>query len=464
MKNLFIYGGLLLSAVALSSCNEDFDDWANLQKNDQEATAAAYGLNFTGSGVDLDMNAEEVQDSLDIIAVTSSNANVANVIVKGVTVNGLAIPYVLKGTTVRVSTFKLDSIAKESLKSQKCEKRALNVTASTSAILTSGEAVAISGSATQNETPIKTPDVDAKGYFMLGNVNDNGWTLNKPVWMTETKDGSHIYTAAVKTTGDTNWFKFFGGSGYVGDGTTWDNVNPVAFGCAKNGDPATFNYLSWKNVQTPIIQGAGTWIVTFNANTWTYTVAKPIMYMAGDANGWKQIDYLGSTDGDNFTGYMYLNNKGFKLCSEANWDGTNYGADLSTDAQAANISLPTGDADGYYKVDISLSTKKMTFTPITVIGLVGDATPNGWPSDANPKGDAVMTYNVADRAWEISGVTLKSGELKFRANYAWDINWGGTTDNLTQSGANIKITEDGTYDIKLYAWADGFAKYEITKK
>ena len=186
--------------------------------------------------------------------------------------------------------------------------------------------------------------------------------------------------------------------------------------------------------------------------------------MAGDANGWKQIDYLGSTDGDNFSGFMYLNNKGFKFSSEANWDGTNYGADFSTDTQAANISLPTGDADGYYKVDLTLSTKKMTFTPITVIGLVGDATPNGWPSDANPKGDAVMTYNVADRAWEISGVTLKSGELKFRANYAWDINWGGTTDNLTQSGANIKITEDGTYDIKLYAWADGFAKYEITKK
>src|SRR5574344_1944 len=108
MKNLFIYGGLLLSAVALSSCNEDFGDWANLQKNDQEATAAAYGLNFTGSGVDLDMNAEKVQDSLDIIAVTSSNANVAKVLVKGVTVNGLVIPYALHGTTVRVATAQLD--------------------------------------------------------------------------------------------------------------------------------------------------------------------------------------------------------------------------------------------------------------------------------------------------------------------------------------------------------------------
>jgi hypothetical protein len=75
-----------------------------------------------------------------------------------------------------------------------------------------------------------------------------------------------------------------------------------------------------------------------------------------------------------------------------------------------------------------------------------------------------MTYNKTDRAWEVSGITLKTGEIKFRANSDWAINWGGTTDKLTQGGANIKIADDGTYDIKLYAWADGFAKCEITKK
>ena len=74
-----------------------------------------------------------------------------------------------------------------------------------------------------------------------------------------------------------------------------------------------------------------------------------------------------------------------------------------------------------------------------------------------------MTYSKADVAWVIKDVKLKDGELKFRANDGWDINWGGTPDALTQGGDNLKISE-GTYDIKLYAWANGYAKCELTKK
>jgi hypothetical protein len=459
MKKIFLYGGVLLSVLSLSSCNEDFDNWSALQKNSQQAATAAYGLTFAGSGVSIDMNDANKPDSVKIMTVTSSDTTVSNVVVKNVTVNGYAIPYVLKGTSAWVSTVQLDSVAKESLKSQKYEKRSLTVAASAAAVLKTGEAVAISGSATQAETPIKTPDVDAKGYFILGDANPNGWTPNKPLFLKETATGSNIFTAAVTTTKDgSNWFKFYGGSSYIGDATGWDNVNAAQYGCAVNGDDAAFNYITWSNVQTPVITGAGTWIVTFNANTWTYTVSKPIMYMAGDANGWKQIDYLGSNDGNNFTGFMYLNNNGFKFCTQTDWNGTNYGKDFSTAGDAANINLPDGDAEGYYKVDVSLSSKTMTLTAITRIGIIGDATADGWNSDQP------MTYNKTDRAWEVSGITLKTGEIKFRANSDWAINWGGTTDKLTQGGANIKIADDGTYDIKLYAWADGFAKCEITKK
>ena len=54
--------------------------------------------------------------------------------------------------------------------------------------------------------------------------------------------------------------------------------------------------------------------------------------------------------------------------------------------------------------------------------------------------------------------------MKFRANDNWDISWGGELDNLTtKNGGNITV-EAGTYDIKLYAWAEGFAKCVLTKK
>ena len=74
-----------------------------------------------------------------------------------------------------------------------------------------------------------------------------------------------------------------------------------------------------------------------------------------------------------------------------------------------------------------------------------------------------MTYSKADCAWVIKDVQLKDGELKFRANDGWDINWGGTPDALKQDGDNLKMSE-GTYDIKLFAWANGYAKCELTKK
>ena len=62
------------------------------------------------------------------------------------------------------------------------------------------------------------------------------------------------------------------------------------------------------------------------------------------------------------------------------------------------------------------------------------------------------------------GFTLSAGEIKFRANDDWAISWGGELDNLTtKNGGNITV-EAGTYDIKLYAWAEGFAKCVMTKK
>ena len=65
--------------------------------------------------------------------------------------------------------------------------------------------------------------------------------------------------------------------------------------------------------------------------------------------------------------------------------------------------------------------------------------------------------------WEAKDITLTSGAIKFRANDDWAINWGGTADALTQGGADMNV-EEGTYDIKLYAWANGYAKCVMTKK
>ena len=446
-------------AAGLASCSEDYTDWNNPQHNDaEEAVAAAYGVQFVGSGVDVNMGDVNNPEKIKLVSMATSNPDVDSLRFISIKVNNQVIPYTVEGNDAYVSTYSLDSCAMVALKTRKYEKRELNVDVEATVYPKSKTAVAIKGELKQNETPIPTPEIDPKGYYILGDIENVGWTPSKGLMMTD--KGNGIYTATITTKNDTNWFKFYGATGFSRDDNNWDLVNKYQYGCQVNGDAATFNMLEWKDVKTPTIAGAGTWIVTLDMINCTYTISKPILYMAGDANGWNQIDYLASEDGSSFTGFMYLNQKGFKFCSEPNWDGTNYGATFFS-KEGDNIIM-TEEA-GYYKVDVDLSAKTYTLTPINYIGIVGSASPNGWDTDEKM---TYVPYNTETKEpgyWEVKDIILTSGVIKFRADGDWAINWGGTPDALTQGGADMNV-EEGTYDIKLYAWADGFAKCVMTKK
>ena len=447
-------------AAGLASCSEDYTDWNNPQHNDaEEAVAAAYGVQFVGSGVDVNMGDDNNPEKIKLVSMATSNPEVDSLRFMSIKVNNQVIPYTVEGNDAYVSTYSLDSCAMVALKTRKYEKRELNVDVEATVYPKSKTAVAIKGELKQNETPIPTPEIDPKGYYILGDIENVGWTPSKGLMMTD--KGNGIYTATVTTTNDENWFKFYGATGFSTDDNNWDLVNKYQYGCQVNGDAATFNMLEWKDVKTPTIAGAGTWIVTLDMINCTYTISKPILYMAGDANGWAQIDYLASVDGSSFTGFMYLNQNGFKFCSEPNWDGTNYGATFFS-KEGDNIII-TEEA-GYYKVDVDLSAKTYTLTPITTIGVIGDATEGGWDSDQDM---TYVPYNSETKEpgyWEIKDINLTAGAIKFRANDAWDISWGGDINSLTtNNGGNITV-EAGIYNIKLYAWADGYAKCELTKK
>lgn len=446
-------------AAGLASCSEDYTDWNNPQHNDaEEAVAAAYGVQFAGSGVDVNMGDENNPEKIKLVSMATSNPDVDSLRFMSIKVNNQVIPYTVEGNDAYVSTYSLDSCAMVALKTRKYEKRELNVDVEATVYPKSKTAVAIKGELKQNETPIPTPEIDPKGYYILGDIENVGWTPSKGLMMED--KGNGIYTATVTTTNDENWFKFYGATGFSAD-DNWDLVNQYQYGCQVNGDAATFNMLEWKDVKTPTIAGAGTWIVTLDMINCTYTIKKPILYMAGDANGWNQIDYLASEDGSSFTGFMYLNQNGFKFCSEPNWDGTNYGATYFS-KEGDNIIM-TEEA-GYYKVEVDLSAKTYTLTPITTIGVIGDATEGGWDADQDM---TYVPYNSETKEpgyWEIKDINLTAGTIKFRANDAWDISWGGDINSLTtNNGGNITV-DAGTYDIKLYAWADGYAKCELTKK
>lgn len=466
MKKTLLYSLAAMASLALASCAGDYDDWANPQANEQEASAAKFGVTFA-NGSEAEGSMADEDGIINLVTVNSSDANVSGFTLKDLKVNGEAINGTMIGNSVQVSASELEKLVCDQNKSRASVARDLKVETQVSINLASGDAVSFTtkGKTTGKFTPTATPPLDEKGYYMLGQVNGNEWDAKSPVWMTKMSDG--VYQLKVTTEKDKNYFKFYEGSKWDESGN-WDVINKGVMGCEKDGcedASGTIYYTgdSWGTPQSMVIAGAGTWIVTLDMNNLSYSVGKPVLYMKGDANGWDGYDYLSGEDGVKFTGFMYLNQNGFKFTTAPDWSGTGYGANFDTAPDAANIVIT--EPAGYYQVDVDLSEKTYTLTPITSIGIIGSASPNGWDSDVDM---TYVPYNKDTKEvngyWEVKNITLSAGEIKFRANDGWDISWGGELDHLTtKNGGNITV-EAGTYDIKLYAWAEGFAKCVMTKK
>ena len=152
-----------------------------------------------------------------------------------------------------------------------------------------------------------------------------------------------------------------------------------------------------------------------------------------------------------YTGYFKAG--GFKLIKEKGSWNSQYGAGsaagtLSTDGGSGNINVATA---GYYKFTADVATLTYTLVPVATpgsafptVGIIGDATPNSWNSST------AMTKSAFDpHVWYITNVTLTAGELKFRANDSWDVNWGSGDEDFgtaTFGGSNIPV-KAGTYNI-----------------
>ena len=463
MKKTFLYSLAVLASVSLASCNGDYDDWANPQTNPQEASAAKYGITFA-AGTEAESSMPDNDGIINLVTVNSSDADVTGFTLKDLKVNGEAIKGEINGNSIQVDAKELEKILCSQNKSRASVARDINVESKVSVNLASGDAVAINtvGTTTAKLKPSPTPAIDEKGYYMLGEVNGNGWKPKEPVWMNKVSDG--VYQIKVTTEKDKNYFKFYEGSKWDETGN-WNVINKGVMGCEKDGSEdasGTIYYTgdSWGTPQSMVIVGTGTWIVTLDMNNLSYSVGKPVLYMKGDANGWNGYDYLAGDDGVHFTGFMYLNQNGFKFTTAPDWSGTGYGENFSTAPDAGNIVMT--EDPGYYKVDVDLSAKTYTLTPITTIGIIGAAVPvTGWDSDKD------LTYNVEERCWEIKDIELNAGECKFRANDDWAMQWGYDGEKFVYSNnapAVQFIPEAGTYDIKLYAWANGYVKCEFTKK
>ena len=198
MKKTLLYSLAVLASVTLASCNGDYDDWANPQANEQEASAAKYGITFA-AGTEAESSLPDDDGIINLVTVNSSDADVTGFTLKDLKVNGEAIKGEINGNSIQVDATELEKILCSQNKSRASVARDINVESKVSVNLASGDAVAINtvGTTTAKLKPSPTPAIDEKGYYMLGEVNGNGWKPTKPVWMNKVSDG--VYQLKVTT-------------------------------------------------------------------------------------------------------------------------------------------------------------------------------------------------------------------------------------------------------------------------
>ena len=290
-----------------------------------------------------------------------------------------------------------------------------------------------------------------------------------------------VFTYVLEGTGGDIWFAI--GDDEACDAIANDNDWSKLFGTTSgNGENGLSGSLARRTSLSDDgsfkVDGTAKFIrVQINMAEMTYTITPlnfaEYIWEAGVNNNWGSgAQPLYCEDG----GGIY---KGFFFAQDADWSGGkgafkftgayndwnqgNYGTGTINDDGLSGTLIDDGGSGnilaepGFYFAEVNLAEMTYKLTPITTIGIVGPAQANGWG------GDTDMTYNPETRAWEAT-VELAADEFKFRANDDWTFNWGGSEDNLTQNGANLKIAEAGTYLVQLFATCETKSYCTITKQ
>ncbi len=159
-------------------------------------------------------------------------------------------------------------------------------------------------------------------------------------------------------------------------------------------------------------------------------------------NGWDGPDmpFYQTSEANVLVAYVTLNDGEVKIRENNSWDGTiNYGdtgMDGVLDVNGDNIPVTAGT----YKFEWNTESLEYTLESYTW-GIVGSATTNGWDGPDMP-----LAYDPSSDTWK-AVVSLAAGEIKFRFNNDWGLNYGdtGADGTLESGGDNIAVAEGSYY-------------------
>lgn len=468
MKKISLYA--LAGAVALSavSCTDDYTDWAGAQTNPQENAVEIPGFTSAALGGVIDL-ATVTTDSVNLFTLA------ANTLPAGYSLENIRVevaagqsPAVTLGSDVygRVEKTALQTVVMEAY-GRRPTARQMAVQVYADAVR-NGEAVLIDAGEVEAKVTPAAPFID-EAYYLVGDMFADGWTATG--MMKFDHSGKDVYddskfSVVFKTTAADQLWQITTQTNAGNPGGLLAEGKTGLLGTVTDGDVATEGALTTASPGKGKIGKPGIYRLTIDMWNYTYTIEElnftPYIYEVGSNTSWGDgtpcplagVDYDGK-----YRGFAYLDGE-FKFKPNAdNWDGDL--EKLSGDAYSGTLDENgPGNIDapepGFYMMEVDLAAMTYKNTLISTIGVIGDATPGGWDTDTN------MTYDASDNSWNVT-VDLTDGLIKFRADHKWDINWGGSADELLFNSGNMSV-KAGKYVIKLKLSCDGKNVCEMVRK
>lgn len=443
--------------MSMVSCTEDFTDWAHPQTNPQEE-AVAFG---DGSVTPLDdvinladVNTETVKVVASIKAPKSSNA--AYTPTYKINFDGQSFDIDADGNmaTADLANYIVEKYGKRPTRR--------DIDATLDAWVSNGATavkVKMATSATFQVKAIPVAPVIEEGYYLVGDMftteTTNGWTKEAAKAFNHSDKDVYedpVFTVSFETTKADQYWKIIPKKN-IDSGDIWA---AGVVGPKVDGDDSMTGALTNGDAKAGKIAKAGKYKLTINMMDYSYTLEEvnydPFIYFIGSTDGWKSNDQkLALVDDAKgvYTGYVYLadpNGAGFEFKfqrAQGNWD-TAIGAGTFVSFGGAAIGVDNGNigvnaGEGVYYMDVNLSEGKINATKVETMGIIGGF--NNWD------GDAVMTWNAKEYCFEATNVGVTADGWKFRVNGGWDVNLGGSINDLTAGGDNLSVAGN---TVKLY--------------
>lgn len=446
--------------MSMVSCTEDYTDWGNPQSNPKEE-AVSFG-NGSVTPVDVinlaDVKTEKVKVA-SIVAPTSSNA--AYTPTYKINIGGRAFDIDAEGNMAKADlvNYIVDKFGKRPTER--------DIDATLDAWVSNG--VTAVKMATSEKFQIKAipeaPVID-EGYYLVGDMfttedGVNGWNTisDKQTFKHSDKDvyEDPIFTITFETTKADQYWKIIPKAN-VDAGNTDASAAGVVGPKVDDEDSMTGS-LTNGDAKAGKIAKAGKYKLTLNMMDYTYTFEEvkydPFIYFIGSTDGWQSYDQkLALVDDAKgvYTGFAYIadpNGAGFEFKFQRkpnSWDNAIGASNFVTfkgaaiDPQSGN-NLGVNGGVGVYYIDANLSEGTIEATKVETMGLIGKF--QEWDETK----DVPMTWNAEEYCFEVTNAGVTADGWKFRMNKKWDVNLGGSLNNLTAGGSDIKVAGN---TVKLY--------------